>query len=159
MDTSTIIVAIIGALGGGAGLTAVLTTIFQYRKYREEADTIHVQNEQIRSENERTEMDYVKKSLIEMQELYKKEMNEMRESNRILEQRIDVLNKKLSSLMNWIVGDDHRYRSWLESKLHELDPSLQFPELSDPPTVFDDDDRSTKSLPEHPETTTTGEEN
>ena len=128
----TWIAAILGAIGGGAGLAAVLTVRFQYRKFRAEA-------EKLRIENEHTEMEYVKKSLIELQGELKAEITELRESNKILEQRIDVLNKKIISLMNWIMGDDHRYRSWLEAKIHEMDPSVEFPHLSDPPSVFDDD--------------------
>ena len=138
MDTTAAIVAIVGAFGGATGITALVTTIFQRKKFNEEADTIRVQNEQVRQKNEQEEMTYVKHSLIEMQEVYKREMAELRESNKKLHQEIDTLNKKLSSLLNWIVGDDHRYRSWLESKLHEYDPSIQFPQLSDPPTVFGD---------------------
>lgn len=136
MDTTAAIVAIVGALGGATGITALVTTIFQRKKFNEEADAIRVQNEQVRQKNEQEEMTYVKNSLMEMQEVYKREMAELRESNKKLHQEIDTLNKKLSSLLNWIVGDDHRYRSWLESKIHEYDPSVQFPQLSDPPAVF-----------------------
>lgn len=140
METTTaMIVAIIGALGGGAGLAAVLAVIFQYKKYRAEAESTMVHNEKQHQENERNEMEYVKQSLIELQNMTKSEMNELREANRELEQRIDIMNKKIASLMNWIIGDDHRYRSWLESKLHELDPSIEFPTLTDPPAVFGDD--------------------
>lgn len=138
MDTTTLVAAILGALGGGAGIAAVLTVIFQFRKFKAEAKAIQIKNET-------AEMDYVKKSLIELHEQLKKEMNELRESNKILEQRVDVLNKKIVSLMNWIMGDDHRYRSWLESKLHELDPSIEFPNLSDPPDVFGDSDQSSSN--------------
>lgn len=140
METTTaMIVAIIGALGGGAGLAAVLAVIFQYKKYRAEAESTMVHNEKQHQENERNEMEYVKQSLIELQNMTKSEMNELRKANKELEQRIDVMNKKIASLMNWIIGDDHRYRSWLEAKLHELDPSIEFPTLTDPPAVFGDD--------------------
>ena len=128
----TVIVAILGAIGGGAGLAAVLTVIFQHKKFRAEAEALRIQNE-------RTEMEYVKQSLIELHEKLKTEISEVRESNKILEQRVDILNKKIVSLMKWIMGDDHRYRSWLENKIHEMDPSVEFPHLSDPPEVFGDD--------------------
>lgn len=139
MNTVSVIVAIFGALGGGTGLATILVVLFSYKKYKAEAETIMVNNEKQHKANEQNEMEFVKKSLIELQSMTKEEMEELRKENKILEQRIDTMNKKLSSLMNWIVGDDHRYRSWLESKLHELDPSLEFPHLTDPPSVFGDD--------------------
>lgn len=137
--TTALIVAIITAIGGGSGLAAVLVVVFSYKKYKAEAETIMVGNEKQHKENEQKEMEYVKQSLIELQNVTKAEMTELRKENKVLEQRIDTLNKKLSSLMNWIVCDDHKYRSWLESKLHELDPSLEFPKVADPPSVFGDD--------------------
>jgi cell division protein FtsB len=148
--TTNMIVAIIVALGGGAGLATVLTVLFQRKKYAAEADSIRAENERVRSQNEQTEMAFIKNSLIEMQEMYKKEiaemretnkkeMAELRESNSKLYQEIEQLNKKISTLMNWIYGDNSTYRDWLEQKLHEYNPDIVFPDRPEPPSVFGND--------------------
>ena len=147
------IIALIVAVGGSSGITALLTTLFQKKKYRAEAEKIFAEAEAMHQKNEQTAMEYIKNTLIEITDKLKDDINdlreandklkqsneELRESNRILEQRVDVLNKKIIALMNWIMGDDHRYRTWLETRLHEIDPSIEFPDLTDPPNVFDDD--------------------
>jgi septal ring factor EnvC (AmiA/AmiB activator) len=145
--------AIIIGLGGGAGIGSVLTTIFSYRKFRAEAEKMRVENTQtemkyitsaLKDINEETKRQFeeFKKSQKEemdaLKESHKAEIEDLKESNRILTKRIDVLNKRLASLMEWVTFDDARYRSWLENKIHELDPSIEFPELKDPPDVFDE---------------------
>lgn len=150
MDT---IAAVIASVGGGAGLATVLATIFSYRKFKNEAETTRIKNAQ-------TEMDYIKESFKEIAEETKRQFNEFKESSRVeldelkssneelreankdLKHQIDVMAQKLSSLMNWIISDDQRYRTWLENKVHELDPSIEFPEHTAPPNVFDDDDEA-----------------
>ena len=69
----------------------------------------------------------------------KKEMAELRESNSKLYQEIEQLNKKISTLMNWIYGDNSTYRDWLEQKLHEYNPDIVFPDRPEPPSVFGND--------------------
>ena len=155
MDTMAAVIAIAGALGGGAGLAAVLTVLFQYRKYKAEAQTIRVQNEQ-------NEMEYVKnalkdivsetkKQMEELRATNKAQMDELREANHNLEERVTTLNNKIQKLVNWIFVDDHRYRSWLESKLHEYDPGLVLPELPNPPDVFGDFERHSSTSAGHKE--------
>lgn len=153
METVNAIVAVVVAAGGGAGISSILTTLFSHRKYREESKKIQI-------ENEKTIMEYVTNALQKvndetrtLHEDTKKEVSELRKENAKLAKKVDVLNSKLSSLMNWIVGDDHRYRSWLEKRLHELDPDIVFPDLPDPPNVFgdewdgDDEDEDFKTHP------------
>lgn len=154
MDSSSV-VAIIAALGGSAGISSLLTGLFSYKKFKAEADKLRVENAQ-------TEMTYVtnalkdvnaetkrqfeefkqsqKEEMEALKEAHKKEIEELKESNQVLTKRIEVLNQRLTSLMKWVTVDDARYRSWLENKVHELDPSLQFPDLADPPDVFHSED-------------------
>lgn len=138
------VVALVGALVGGGGIAGMLVVIFSYRKYKAEGDKVRV-------ENEKTELEYLKKSFIELNEETKRQFNEfktttkaeleeLRETNRILSHKIEVLTDKLSSLMQWVMSDDSKYREWLEHRLHQLDPDMQFPERSDPPDVFIDDE-------------------
>lgn len=136
----SIVATVIAACGGGAGLTAILTTIFNYRKYKAEAQTLQVQNS-------KTEMEYItnalkdinaetKRQFDEFKEAHRAEMDELKESNRQLTHKVEVLNERLSSLMKWVQVDDARYRSILEGRIKELDPSFDFPALDDPPDVF-----------------------
>ena len=138
--TTEHILAIIGALGGATGISTLIVTVFQRKKYRAEAETIEVANQTTMIENQQKEMTYVTNQMRELQEMYKKEMNEIRDSNKKLQQKVDQLNKKLMTLMNWIVVDNRRYQTWLEDKLREYDPSIEFPDHSDPPDVLNDDD-------------------
>ena len=139
MDGATAVAVVISAIGGGAGLSAVLTTIFSYRKYRAEAKEQQITNEKNLMEYVTKTMKDVNEETKKLNEETKKQVAELREENSKLIKKVDVLNNKLSSLMNWIVGDDHRYRSWLEKRLHELDPDIEFPDLPDPPNVFDEE--------------------
>ena len=142
------IAAIIGTIFGTGGLAGLLVVIFSYRKYIAEAD-------QIRVENEKTEIQYLKDSFIELNEetkrqfaefkqMTKTELDELRETNKILSHRIEVLNDKLSSLMQWVLVDDRQYREWLEQRLHELDPDMKFPPKVEPPDVFISDEEWTR---------------
>lgn len=137
------IAAIIGSIFGVSGLTGMLVVIFSYRKYKAEGDRVRV-------ENEKTELEYLKKSFIELNEETKRQFNEFKETtrseieeltetNKILSHKIEVLNDKLSSLMQWVMNDDRKYRQWLEQRLHEFDPNMKFPDTIDPPDVFVDD--------------------
>ena len=183
------IAALIVAIGGSAGITTLLTTIFQRRKYTAEAERVRIENKQLMSQNEQETMTYIKQSLIEMQEMYKKEIaelkesnkalkqeiedlkasnkadieelkrsnkaeidelknfdqqeiNELKETNKALKQEVEQLNNKLSMLMNWVYGDNTRYREWMERKLKECDPDIEFPDRPEPPCVFGNDTKT-----------------
>ena len=156
MESINALAVLFGAIGGGTGIAATLTAIFQYRKYKAEADAARVANEQ-------TEMEYIKQSFKELNEETKKQFSEFKESakaeikslheeidklkdsNSVLDAAVKDLNHKLSSLMSWVEGDNKRYREWLENKLQELDPSIRFPDTTDPPNVYRDDNK-----PENP---------
>lgn len=139
METGTIL-AIIGGLGGATGISTLLVTIFQRRKFKAEADTIDAANQTTIIHNQQEEMTYVTNQLIHLQEMYKSDMEELREANKRLQRKVDGLNKKLMTLMNWIVVDNHKYQTWLEERLKEYDPDIVFQEHMPPPDVFDEDD-------------------
>jgi len=139
METGTIL-AIIGGLGGATGISTLLVTIFQRRKYKAEAETIDAANQTTIIHNQQEEMTYVTNQLIHLQEMYKTDMEELREANKRLQRKVDGLNKKLMTLMNWIVVDNHKYQTWLEERLKEYDPDIVFQEHMPPPDVFDEDD-------------------
>jgi gamma-glutamyltranspeptidase len=139
METGTIL-AIIGGLGGATGISTLLVTIFQRRKYKAEAETIDAANQTTIIHNQQEEMTYVTNQLIHLQEMYKTDMEELREANKRLQHKVDGLNKKLMTLMNWIVVDNHKYQTWLEERLKEYDPDIVFQEHMPPPDVFDEDD-------------------
>jgi gamma-glutamyltranspeptidase len=139
METGTIL-AIIGGLGGATGISTLLVTIFKRRKYKAEAETIDAANQTTIIHNQQEEMTYVTNQLIHLQEMYKSDMEELREANKRLQHKVDGLNKKLMTLMNWIVVDNHKYQTWLEERLKEYDPDIVFQEHMPPPDVFDEDD-------------------
>ena len=144
---------ILTAFGGGTAISTILTTIFQRRKYKADAKAIEMKADAEQIKNEQSQMDYLKKTLIELSEQMKADMKEVREaneklkesnkhleeSNRELEKRVDELNNKVIQLMRWITVDDRRYRTWLEERLQELDPNIEFPDFIEPPNIFDDD--------------------
>ena len=84
------IVAIIGALIGGGGVSSVLTLFFSKRKYKAEADALRIKNEQ-------TEMDYIKQSFKELNEETKRQYNEFKES---ASAEIESLHKQVEDLQN-----------------------------------------------------------
>lgn len=139
METGTIL-AIIGGLGGATGISTLLVTIFQRKKYKAEAETIEAANQTTLIHNQQEEMTYVTNQLIRLQEMYKSDMEELREANKRLQRKVDGLNKKLMTLMNWIVVDNHKYQTWLEERLKEYDPDIVFQEHMPPPDVFAEDD-------------------
>lgn len=129
ISTANLIIAIITALGGTAGITSVVTIIFQRKKMKAEAESVKI-------ENDKAVMDYVTNALKNLSETYKSDQEKLKEELQKQKDLVADLNKRLASLMNWIVNDNHKYRSWLESKLRECAPDIELPEVSDPPNVF-----------------------
>lgn len=131
------IVTLITAFIGGGGISAVITARVAAKK--QDADNRHTdqETEGLRIQNEITEMDYINKRLQEISEISKKEADELRRKNEALNDKISELNHKMQSLMEWIVTDNYKYRSWLENELKQVNPDVQFPETTKPPAVFD----------------------
>ena len=131
------LVTLITAFIGGGGISAVITARVSAKK--QDADNRHTdqETEGLRIQNEITEMDYINKRLQEISEISKKEADELRKKNEALNDKISELNHKMQSLMEWIVTDNYKYRSWLENELKQVNPDVQFPETTKPPAVFE----------------------
>ena len=135
------LVTLITAFIGGGGISAVITARVAAKK--QDADNRHTdqETEGLRIQNEITEMDYINKRLQEISEISKKEADELRKKNEALNDKISELNHKMQSLMEWIVTDNYKYRSWLENELKQVNPDVQFPETTKPPAVFEIHDK------------------
>jgi len=135
------LVTLITAFIGGGGISAVITARVSAKK--QDADNRHTdqETEGLRIQNEITEMDYINKRLQEISEISKKEADELRKKNEALNDKISELNHKMQSLMEWIVTDNYKYRSWLENELKQVNPDVQFPETTKPPAVFEIKDK------------------
>lgn len=134
MNTSTILTIIASIIGTG-GLSALLTGILSARKYRSEALKTEQEAESLKVQN----MDYIHKRLQEISESQNQESIKLRQRNDELNNKIEVLNDKLQTIMEWVVYDNQQYRQWLEARLLELDPDIEFPRCSPPPKIFHTD--------------------
>lgn len=132
MDATTI-VAIITAIIGTGGLSAFITSILSARKYKFEAQKIEQETESIKVQN----MEIIHKRLQDIAESQNQELAKLIKRNDELNHKIEELNDKLQTIMEWVVYDDQQYRQWLESRLIELDPQIEFPKCTPPPKIFD----------------------
>lgn len=142
MNTTLISSIIVAALGSG-GISAIITAILSRHKCESEAAKTESEAAKIKSEADAvvkqtdiTGIDYINRKLQEITEQSNKEATELRNRNDELNERINILNDRLQVVMNWIVDDNQHYRQWLETKLIELDPSIEFPKCAPPPKVF-----------------------
>lgn len=142
MNTTLISSIIVAALGSG-GISAIITAILSRHKYESEAAKTESEAAKIKSEADAvvkqtdiTGIDYINRKLQEITEQSNKEATELRNRNDELNERINNLNDRLQVVMCWIVDDNQHYRQWLETKLIELDPSIEFPMCAPPPKVF-----------------------
>lgn len=144
-------IAIIGAVLGSGGITALVTTFLSARKYRAEANQIEQES--------RKEMDkYVNDKLKEVTEMYIKETKELKESNENLNKQINELQSKLQEIMSWVIYDNQNYRLWLETELRKVNPMIEFPRCSAPPKIYkegsEEQQRLEASVSTHPTPTT-----
>jgi len=127
METNAIVISVITAILGTGGITAIITEILTARKYRAEAQRIEQDTANQRRISEQEMQSYIRSQMMEINETYKKESDELRRQNEELTHRINDLTKKTQELMEWIIYDNNRYRSWLETELIKLKPDIQFP--------------------------------
>ena len=66
--------------------------------------------------------------MIEISKKYEEESETLRKRNEELDSKITDLNNRLQRLMEWVVVDNNRYRTWLETELRKLNPDIAFPE-------------------------------
>lgn len=148
MDMSQIITLITAIIGSG-GISALVTARITAKKADAENRHTDQETEGLRIQNEITEMDYINKRLQEISEISKKEADDLRLKNESLNDKISELNQKLQSLMEWIVTDNYQYRSWLESKIKEMDPNgeISIPETTKPPIIFEKNSNTSAATP------------
>ena len=139
MNNTQLIVTIIAAILGSGGITGAIVAILSARKYKAEARLLEQQAETARQESEHKMNEYIASQLKELAETHKKESEELRRQNKELSDRVNVLTARLNLLMNWIVGDNNRYVTWLESKVHSYDPEVIFPPYKPAPGINDDE--------------------
>lgn len=127
------ITAIIIAILGSGGLCSFITAIFSRHKYKAEASVIEAEAEERRKKSEREYMDYIHSQFKEITETYKHQAEEQRRVNSELSERVRTLETRINKLMEWVINDDGSYRTWLENKLKEYDPDIEFPKCKPAP--------------------------
>lgn len=129
------IIMLITAIVGSGGITAVITSILNHRKYKAEAHVIEVDAIERQKKAEKEYMEYIHNQLKEITETHKKESDELRSMNKELNEKVSVLRDEISTLISWIITDNNAYRNWLENELRKRDPSLEFPKCKEPPVI------------------------
>lgn len=129
------VVALVVAIVGSGGISAVITSLLSARKYKAEARSIEADIEERSKKAEREYMDYIHTQLKEITETHKHESDELRRMNKELNDKVSALKNELDILISWIITDNNAYRTWLESELHKRDPELKFPMCKEPPIL------------------------
>lgn len=133
MDAINHVITILGILIGSGGLATAIVSFSSMRKYRAEAISIEQQVEAARKETEQKMNENIRKQIMELSDVHKKESDELRRQNEKLYTKIDNMSNKIHELMEWIVYDNAKYRAWLESELVKLKPDIVFPECRPAP--------------------------
>lgn len=134
--TVELVVAIIVAILGSGGISALISTLITAKKTNAESDKIDTESECLLNEEKRADIDFISSRLHEISKAQNEDSTKLRQRNDELSRQIDELNNKLQALMEWIIYDNHRYVSWLEARLKEHDPEIVFPECPPPPKIF-----------------------
>lgn len=138
MTTGEIVIAIIVAIVGSGGVSAIITSLLSAKKFSSESRKMDVEADCLNNEEKRADMEYLSKRLREISEAHSEDSMKLRQRNDELSRQINDLNNKLQKLMEWIIYDNSRYVSWLEARLKEHDPNVVFPECPPPPKIFTD---------------------
>lgn len=128
MEPFNHIITILGAVIGSGGIAAVITALVSVKKYKAEAYSIRQQADNDRRESENRMNESIRKQIMEISNIHKKESDELRAQNAELSHQIEQLNNKIHELIEWAVYDNAKYRAWLENELVKLKPDIEFPE-------------------------------
>lgn len=159
MDITNVVTILTLVLGSG-GISALVTSLLNNRRIKSEALKIENEAESIRRQNNITDMDFVNRKLQEVSDKTYMQSQQLQKDNEKLGAKINELNNKLQLLMEWIMYDNQNYRTWLETKLLELDPDIKIPKCAPPPRVYEPNSYSSssqQSRPNHSSTNTTNE--
>lgn len=136
MESSSIIITILGTILGTGGLTALITALLSAKKFKAEAHKIDSETETVFANNEIAKFEFINKRLQEISENAEAESKALRARNDELNQQITQLNDKLQTIMEWVIYDNQNYRNWLESELRKSNPAINFPKCAPPPKIF-----------------------
>lgn len=136
MESSSIIITILGAILGTGGLTALITALLSAKKFKAEAHKIDSETETVFANNEIAKFEFINKRLQEISENAEAESKALRARNDELNRQITQLNDKLQTIMEWVIYDNQNYRNWLESELRKSNPDINFPKCAPPPKIF-----------------------
>lgn len=137
MDNTTII-AIITAVFGSSGLSAIVTGWVTHRKYKIDAIKAAEECSQIKSKTQLDEMKFINDRIQDINNKYRQESDELIKRNDEMSKRVSELNNKLQILIEWIMYDNQQYRQWLETELMKVRPDVVFPKCAPPPKIFQD---------------------
>ena len=140
---STDIITIVSCVIGSGGISALATSFFSARKYKAEALKTEQEAQRIREQSKIEEMEYVRNCMKSISEDSRKENGETKKHSEELSSRVDELNDKLQAIMEWVIYDNQRYRSWLEDELRKRDPNIEFPTCAPPPKIFQSKEQRT----------------
>lgn len=127
------IIALIVAILGSGGISALITNMLNARKYKAEARMIEEDADSKHQQTEREHDEYIHTQLREITETHRKESEELRRMNKELTARICELEIRINKMMEWIVIDNNSYRSWLETELRKYNPDIEFPKCKPAP--------------------------
>lgn len=119
--------AIIIAILGSGGISAVITSILSARKYQAEASSVEQQTEQNRRLLEQEITERLSQRFVELADRYKLEYEEQLQRTKTLEKQVAQLNKKYNQIVSWIMTDNASYINYLETELAKYNPSFTIP--------------------------------
>lgn len=134
LDITQILVSVLGA----GGLSGTLVAIFSRRKYKLEALKLEQDLRDSREEANRKSIDYIQQKMTDIAKKYEEECDALRKRNEELDSKISDLSNRLQTLMEWVVVDNNKYRSWLENELRKLNPDISFPYCAQAPIKTSD---------------------
>lgn len=140
-----VILAGIGGLIGGGGITALIHEFSVRRKVKADADVDKEKLLQMKDQTNTELMKYFADKIKQLNDETAERFDHMQTENDDLRKQVADLNRKLTMLNRWIMVDNAAYRSWLESELRKRDPDIDIPVCPPPPDVFRDDDIVTDS--------------
>lgn len=140
MEKSQMIITILGLLFGSGGIAAFVSAMHQKKKINAESYSIYDQSsiDKFKAINEQLE-DIADRAVaqsqreVERNEALNNKINDLIEKNNDLNDQVAILNRQLSSIINWINNEDMSYKQWIKQELSKYVPEDQLPALPIPP--------------------------
>ena len=140
MEKYEMIITILGLLLGSGGIAAFVSAMHQKKKINAESYSIYDQSsiDKFKAINEQLE-DIADRAVaqsqreVERNEALNNKINDLIEKNNDLNDQVAILNRQLSSIINWINNEDMSYKQWIKQELSKYVPEDQLPALPTPP--------------------------